>query len=104
MLHDFLLYVLLYKIPIVLICRVKYFLNFDTYIYNYLKSVEKCANYKPRKYTRTINMSQGLIFPPIYDVVLADYDVSPSCKFSHATAQIFIPHKIFTDYDRLLHE
>ena len=25
-------------------------------------------------------------FPPIYDVVLADYDVSPSCRFSHATA------------------
>ena len=27
-------------------------------------------------------------FPPIHEVVLADYDVSPSCRFSHATAHI----------------
>ena len=24
--------------------------------------------------------------PPINDVILADYDVSPSCRFSHGTA------------------
>ena len=29
-----------------------------------------------------------IFFPPIYDVVLANYDVSPSCRFSHATAQM----------------
>ena len=29
-------------------------------------------------------------FPPIYDVVLADYDISPSCRFSHATAQLYL--------------
>ena len=29
-------------------------------------------------------------FLPNYDVVLADYDVSPSCRFSHGTAQLSI--------------
>ena len=27
------------------------------------------------------------IFPRNYDVISPDYDVSPSCRFSHGTAQ-----------------
>ena len=70
-----------------IIWRVKYFSFFiPTYLKSIaLKSIEKCANYKPQKYTYTINMSQVRIF---YDVVLADYEVSPSCRLSHATAQL----------------
>ena len=26
--------------------------------------------------------------PPIYDIISADYDVSPSCRFSHAPAHM----------------
>ena len=54
----------------------------------YFKYFEKHANYKPRKYTCTINIPQVRIPPPIYDVVLADSDVKPSCRFSHAMAHI----------------
>ena len=34
--------------------------------------------------------SQG-IFPPIYDVVSADYDGSPSCRVFHGTAYLLMP-------------
>ena len=30
------------------------------------------------------------IFPQNYDVVSADFDISQSCRFSHATAQIWL--------------
>ena len=33
-------------------------------------------------------LQSRIFFPQNYDVVAADYDVSQSCRFSHATAQI----------------
>ena len=70
---------------LLIICKVKYFYSFDTYI---LKIRWKMCKLKAAEVHMHHKQSTSQDFPlPIYDVVLADYDVSPSCRFSHATAQ-----------------
>ena len=70
------------------LCRVTYFHSFDTFI---LKIRREISKLKLWKYTYIMGMLQfRKIFPRNNDVVSPDYDISPSCRFSHGTAQLFL--------------
>ena len=76
---------------VLLLCRVTYFHSFDTYI---LKSVWEISKSQAREVHRHRWHTTTLEFlPQICDVIFADYDVSPSCRISHAMAQVCFPTK-----------
>ena len=68
------------------LCRVTYFYSFDTYILKIRREICKLQAVEVHMHNRHATTKE--FFPQNYDVISADYDVSPSCRFSHATAHV----------------
>ena len=73
---------------VLFLCREAYFHSFDAYILNNRGEISKLQAVEVHMHHGDVQLRKK--FPRNYDVILAYYDVSPSCRFSHATAHIYI--------------
>ena len=69
---------------LLLLCGMTYFHSFDIYLFKILKKISTLQAGKVHVLHQ--NATSQDFLPPSNDVVSADYEVSPNCRFSHGTA------------------